>query len=387
MLPAPETDGQADRAQLDDIQQQIREKQSLLDKISGKERTLSGELRTIDNQLQEAQQKIEDYRRQVAENEQELQKTRGRIRTLKTQSAKNSAMLATRLRAIYKMGDLGYLAPLLSLSSQTGTRQQIMYLQQLAASDNDLLKQSESHIQAILKEQETLTQRKQNIVDAQKKIEQQSGEILARQKQKAALLASIQNDKQQNQKFIAELQRSATRLDTMIQKFDSIVPVVAPKATSSPGQNVTIPTDADAVVQAYKAYFRSNKGKLLWPVQGQIFTKYGRIQIGDTFTQYKGVDIRADIGTPFYAVFKGTIKFADWFDGYGNLIILDHGGEFFTLYAHASELLVKSGDIVDNRQMLGKVGDTDSIKGPHLYFEIRANGKPEDPQTWLAKLR
>jgi len=387
VIPAQETGGQAERKQLEDVQQQIRKKRSILDKISGKERSLLDELRAIDKQLQEAQQQLAEYRRQVAENEQDLQKITKRISALKTKNAQNSTMLATRLRAIYKMGDLGYLGPLLSLSSKADTRQQLMYLQQLAADDKELLKQSESHIQAILKEQEALNQRKRDIVEAQQKIEQQSGEILAQQKQKTALLAGIQNDKQQHQKLIEELQRSAMQLDKMIQKFESFVPAATPQATSAPEQKVTIPTDSNAVVQAYKQYFRSNKGKLLWPVQGQIFTKYGRIQIGDTFTQYKGVDIRADLGTPFYAVFNGTIKFADWFDGYGNLIIVDHGGEFFTLYAHASEILVASGDVVESRQVLGKIGDTDSVKGPHLYFEIRSSGTPEDPQKWLAKLR
>ncbi len=84
---------------------------------------------------------------------------------------------------------------------------------------------------------------------------------------------------------------------------------------------------------------------------------------------------------------KWKVKYADWFKGYGNLIILDHGGNYYTLYAHADQIQVNAGDQVDTRQVLGKVGDTDSVKGSHLYFEVRANGKPEDPQRWLAKLR
>lgn len=382
---AQETGGQAEREQLETIQQQLKEKQSTLDRITGKERTLLGELRAIEEQLNVARQQLEAYRQQLAENEAQLQQTQAKISTLKDQYAEQTAMLASRLRAIYKMGDLGYLAPLLSLSSQQNARQQLLYLQHLATSDKHLLKESETHIQAIVKEQAILEQRKQELVRSQKKIEQQSREILAQQQQKATLLSSIQNDKEQNLKFMQELQQSALQLDALIQDFEPTAPLL--EATSPPGPNVTIPSNAEAVAQSYARYFRSNKGKLLWPVQGQVFTRFGRIQIGDTFTQYKGVDIRAAVGTPFYAVFKGIIKYADWFDGYGNLIIVDHGGDFFTLYAHANELLVQSGDVVDSRQVLGKVGDTDSIKGPHLYFEIRANGKPEDPQAWLAKVQ
>lgn len=385
VFPMMEIYGQTEQEQLENIQQQLKEKQTTLEQIKGKEQTLLGELRTIEQRLKDAQRQLEEYRQQLANNERELQHTQDNMATLKTQYAENTALLAKRLRAIYKMGDLGYLGPLLSLSSQTDTQQQLIYLQKLAASDKQLLKKSESHIQAILKEQEILKQHRQNIVVAQKNIEHQSAEILAQQKQKTALLASIQTDKTQHLQFMQELQQSAARLDTLIQDLDSVG--APPEATTTPGPNVTIPPDAEAVAQAYSAHFRSNKGKLLWPVQGQIFTKFGKIKIDDTFTWYKGLDIRAAAGTPFYAVFKGTIKYADWFDGYGNLVIVDHGGNFFTLYARASELLVKSGDIVESRQVLGKVGDTDSIKGPHLYFEIRANGKPEDPQRWLAKVQ
>lgn len=78
--------------------------------------------------------------------------------------------------------------------------------------------------------------------------------------------------------------------------------------------------------------------------------------------------------------------YAGWFDGYGNLVVVDHGGDFYTLYAHADELLVKVGDVVETRQILGKVGDTDSIKGALLHFEVRASGKPQNPQLWLAKV-
>jgi murein hydrolase activator len=385
VLLAGEAVGQSEREQLETIQRQLQEKQRAAAQISGKERTLLGELRAIEARVKEAQHKLEEYRGQLADNEAELKRAEENIAAMRAEQSDKTAMLSTRLRALYKMGDLGYLGPLLSLSSHADTHQQLLYLHNLAAQDKALLTASEAHIQAILGEHDRLNQRKQAILEAQRQIEQHSAEVLAQQKQKTALLASIQNDKQQNQQFIEELQRSAARLDTMIQKFDSPAPA-ASKATTAPGERVNIPTDADKVVQAYNEVFRSNKGKLLWPVQGQILTKYGRIQIGDTYTQYKGVDIRADIGTPFYAVFKGTVKFADRFDGYGNLIILDHGGNFFTLYAHASELLVKTGDVVETRQTIGKVGDTDSIKGPYLYFEIRANGKPEDPQTWLAKL-
>ena len=83
------------------------------------------------------------------------------------------------------------------------------------------------------------------------------------------------------------------------------------------------------------------------------------------------------------AVADGAVIYADWFKGYGRLIILDHGGGYFTLYAHAAEIWARSGDSVSRGQVIGKVGDTGSLEGPQLYFELRHKGKPQDPLAWL----
>jgi septal ring factor EnvC (AmiA/AmiB activator) len=77
------------------------------------------------------------------------------------------------------------------------------------------------------------------------------------------------------------------------------------------------------------------------------------------------------------------VIYADWFKGYGHLIILDHGGGYFTLYAHASEIQARLGDSVSRGQVIGKVGDTGSLEGAQLYFELRHKGKPQDPLAWL----
>jgi septal ring factor EnvC (AmiA/AmiB activator) len=82
-------------------------------------------------------------------------------------------------------------------------------------------------------------------------------------------------------------------------------------------------------------------------------------------------------------VYAGHVVFTGWFKGYGNLIILDHGGDYYTLYAHVAEILVKEGDDVRQGQRIGTVGDTGSLAGPRLYFEVRHGGKPQDPSDWL----
>ena len=97
-----------------------------------------------------------------------------------------------------------------------------------------------------------------------------------------------------------------------------------------------------------------------------------------------GIDIGVPEGTSIVAVYAGQVLYTGWFRGYGNLIIVDHGGEYYTLYAHAAEIRVKEGDEVKQGQPIATVGDTGSLQGPLLYFEVRHAGRPQDPAQWLS---
>jgi murein DD-endopeptidase MepM/ murein hydrolase activator NlpD len=109
----------------------------------------------------------------------------------------------------------------------------------------------------------------------------------------------------------------------------------------------------------------------------QVHPRFG------TRTFKSGVDIEASDGTDVRAVYAGHVVYSGWFKGYGNLVILDHGHEYFTLYAHLTDVAVKEGDDVRQGQRLAGVGDSGSLAGPRLYFEVRYQGKPQDPEQWL----
>ena len=129
----------------------------------------------------------------------------------------------------------------------------------------------------------------------------------------------------------------------------------------------------------------SYKGKLPWPVKGKVIIGFGEqkdSQLGASI-QNKGIDIKSSFEESVYAVTSGKILYADWFQGYGKLILIDHGDEYCTIYAHLSEIFVKKGDIISTGHKIASVGDTCSIHGPELYFEIRHKGKPLNPMKWL----
>ena len=107
----------------------------------------------------------------------------------------------------------------------------------------------------------------------------------------------------------------------------------------------------------------------------------------ETYVQRKGIEIRAAQGSVIRSVFEGVVAFADWMRGYGLLAIVDHGEGYFTLYAHASKLLVNVGDAVRSNQPIGEIGDTGLTGQSTLYFEVRQKGEALDPLAWLAKRR
>jgi septal ring factor EnvC (AmiA/AmiB activator) len=133
--------------------------------------------------------------------------------------------------------------------------------------------------------------------------------------------------------------------------------------------------------------FAGRKGKLTAPADGPVSVGFGKVVNPkfNTVTIQNGVDIEAPAGAPVHAVAPGRVVHAGWFKGYGNLIIVDHGGGYHTLVAHLATMRTAMGEDVEAGEVLGTVGDSGSLKGPYLYFELREKGKPVDPRPWLAE--
>jgi len=131
--------------------------------------------------------------------------------------------------------------------------------------------------------------------------------------------------------------------------------------------------------------FQKRKGLLNHPVDGKVVAPFGPY----TNTRFgvqgfrSGIDIQARPGEPVRAVGSGRVLYADWFKGYGNMVIIDHGDHYYTVYAHVDELFKTKGTAVTDGDVIATVGDTGSMTGPKLYFEIRHHGKPQNPDQWL----
>jgi septal ring factor EnvC (AmiA/AmiB activator) len=190
----------------------------------------------------------------------------------------------------------------------------------------------------------------------------QSGE---KRKQREIVLARLREKKDVYIAVTRDLETSAKRLETVIEEQR--------KSNDS--------------VFADSAPFRDLKGLLPWPVDGRVTLGFGRIKNADshTYTRHRGLDFEAMVGTEIRAIHDATVVYSDWFRGYGKIVILSHGGGYNSVYAHCSEILVQKGDVVRAGLPVALAGETGSLKGPFLYFELREGGKPVDPALWLQR--
>lgn len=329
-------------------------------------------------QLQQLDQKLGKLKREKEANEEYLQETRLRLDGLRTEMAENQQqleqsrnLLKQRLRDLYRMSfRRPFLGGILDAQSFGDLTRKLKFEMILAEGNEKLLNQT-------VEEEERLTQKSDqwnNEENRKKKIlsvlGRQENTFSHDRKNRTVFLERIHRQKEDRERVIAELSQAAQDLQDKVSFF------------------LKEAQDAKAHQAAWVPGGRglgSNRGKLPWPVLGPLLQHFGKEKNAEfkEVVDNVGIQIQASAGTPIKAIAGGTVRFANWFKGYGKLVILDHGEGYYSLYAQAADLNVAEGDHVDPEQVLGTVGDTGSLVGTSLYFEIRKNGIPQNPVLWL----
>ncbi len=209
------------------------------------------------------------------------------------------------------------------------------------------------------------TRKKTRVADYKEQIKLTSRKRSTRKR----LLADIRSQKALELAAIDALTQAANDLDGKIKSLNSDMDAADVEKNISP------------------LAFSAHKGLLIMPVKGKIITLFGPYKNRKyNITNFRsGIDIKAEKGEPIRSIFQGKVLYSSWFKGYGNMIIIDHGNNYYTIYAHLEETFKSKGDAVETREVIATVGDTGSMEGAKLYFEVRHHGKPENPLEWLKK--
>jgi len=362
------------RQDLQEIKRAIATEKEKVGEDIRREKKISTELAKIRKQLEDKKKEAAKLQGQIDQSQRRIKQLNKEIVTSQSRLARAKMLLAARLRAIYKQGETGLTSLLVSANSLHQAALNLRYLQAIAHQDRQLIQNFQREIGSYREKKGEVNRQLLNLSSSQRALKAKQEEIAQDERQKRSLLAQVKSDKAISLQRISELQRSSAALQAFIVQLQEKMKSL--RASAARG--------AEAVY-LQGLHFASAKGKLAWPSRGELVASFGRQEHPryHTFTFNKGIDIAAPMGEEIKAVFEGVVLFADWFRGYGKMAIIDHGQGFFSLYAHASELVVKVGDKVSPRQVIGKVGDSGSPEGSWLHFEIRENGKPVDPLQWL----
>lgn len=349
---------------LEDVQRQIREEKKAINEISGKETDVLGELEGINRELVAKRDELRELNASVAALKKEVSSSDRRINGLEAEKKNLEARLVSRLRAMYKMGRGEAMEVLLSADpSSLGRRHK--YLTMIMDMDAELIDGYSATIASLESERRKKADSLGREDAARKAAASKKAEAEGLHRTKSALLNDIKNEKAKREGAVRELERAAAELTRLIDGLRS--------------------AKREADVPAGKG-LASMKGRLAMPADGQVVSRYGKVRHPkfQTVTFNNGITIESALGSPVKSVFDGKVVYVGWLKGYGQVLILDHDGGFYTLYAHLGKVTRDKGEEIARGGELGLVGDSGPEGRPGLYFEIRHKGVPRDPMDWLS---
>jgi septal ring factor EnvC (AmiA/AmiB activator) len=354
----------AKRQELEEVQRQAREKREAASRLKGQESQAMTQLRKTERALNLTRGRLNDLRKRREHLDAQLGVTRMDLQRNLNLLGEQRQKLGKRLRAMYKYGPARELEFLLSTESFGQLLARWDYLVMVAQQDRVLLESIRNRKEVV----ETLEQRLQtHLTQVQKTAKQTTGEnqrLVAQAQAKQSTVKQIQTQREAYEAAAAELERTAQSIKGLLARLEQ-------KSQIAP----------------YTGDFARGQGSLDWPVRGDVLGHFGQEhnpRFPNVVTPNNGMDISAPIGTPVRSVAKGRVDYtSEDYGTYGQMIIINHGDSYYTLYGHLSEISVKVGDEVSAGQVIGRSGDTGSLKGPILHFEVRRGAAALNPENWL----
>lgn len=354
---------------LSDIEKKLKKKKEELTQAELKENSTINQLNAIDRQLAEKQNEMSRLNRRLEQLQADALGMDGQLKKMNREMLSQEKLLRARLIALYKyQRSGGILRTAFSSQSYADLSQRTKYLTMIVRQDRAIIENlneartiAEQKKGALRENQEALEKTRARTLDTESQISKQK-------KDKAALLETVRSEKELYLAAVRELEQSSRQLQSLVDDLEKKLEQEQERFVPPPGKGLA-----------------TVKGSLPLPVSGKIISRFGSRTdpgLNTTFFQ-KGIEIEASPGEEIRAIYDGKVRYADWFKGYGNMMIVDHGDGYYSLSAHLSEMVKNVGEQVTAGEAIARAGDTGSLKGPCLYFELRYHGEPLDPLQWL----
>jgi septal ring factor EnvC (AmiA/AmiB activator) len=369
----------AKQNELGEVRRQLDEAKERASSARRREISLLAELEGIDRALAQKRAALQQFDRRIVQVEAELDALEGRRDRVVEDRVSQQAALSGRLETLAWLAAAPAAPPWASGATALARQRAVADLAGIARDDLDRLTRYDATADRLTVRQEAAARARRELVELRGAVDDERAQIAAQAERRRALLSETREDRATHERLAGELTDAARRLEALVRGLARRAPAQRVVARASPTSPAPAPGPAVGLGR--------ERGQLPWPAEGRVVTGFGREthpRFG-TETVRSGIDIEAVEGTPIRAVATGTVAYRGWLKGYGNLLVLDHGDGYYTLYAHASQILVDEGDQVKSGELVGRVGETGSVEGPRLHFEVRYQSRAEDPQLWLRR--
>jgi murein DD-endopeptidase MepM/ murein hydrolase activator NlpD len=372
------------QAEIDSTRKRLEQKRGLLRFQEVRAQDLEQQLAGTDRSIANVARSLDTLTVQVHSNERRLAWNQAQLDAAQATLRRHDDALRRRLVDAYERGDLGYVNVLFAATSFSDFVERWDDIRYLIAANERTIRERKAAEENVADAQRRLQDERVTLETSIQRQQQAKFQLAALAGQRAALVAAADRQRRSVAGEVAQLEEITAEqeaaLEELIRERQRIEAerraaeaAARRRAAQLAGREVPAETPPGA------------PGTFSWPVSGPITSPFGMRgdPFGRGFRMHEGIDIAAPMGATITAAAAGRVIFAGWYGGYGNAIVIDHGGQTSTLYGHCSQVFVAQGQDVQRGQAIGAVGSTGNSTGPHVHFEVRVNGVPVDPTSRL----
>lgn len=351
------------QARLDDLKRSIISLEKTLVARDKEKNSLQSELKKVELEVSHINRELRQLRKKITGLEEKLANLDKQEGVLQNAIALQSGAIVDQISAAYKLGNQEPIKLLLNQEDPQKIARVFKYYGYFLQARTEKIQRYMADVDALSEVIENINSQKLKLTKSRAALEDGQEKLRGRVKKRSGTLTKLQASLRTDKKKLGSLQKERGKLEEILSAVEEAV------------ADMTLPKNYQP--------FASRKGKLNWPLKGKVAHSYGSLRSGEL--RWEGWLISAKAGTAVNAVHNGRVVFSNYLRGFGLLIILDHGDGYMTLYAHNQELLKDTGDWVQSSEIVARAGDTGGLSNPALYFEIRKQGNPADPKSWLGK--
>jgi septal ring factor EnvC (AmiA/AmiB activator) len=362
VLPSAASDKSKKEKELKALQAKISKLQETIEVKQNTKSSYVTQLKKIERSIGNISQKISASKKKIFNKKSELSQLQKLKQKSKKKLSQENSTLARHVYSAYTLGQQEKIKLLFSQQDAGDLQRNLIYYQYFSNARVNLIKRVQENIDTLLKTESDINNTKQVLEASHQLLKDQKNQLKKNGSKRRDIISFLDKQLKKQGGILGKLQVDAKELESLINSIEDIlIASPEPRFDNRP--------------------FAKLRGQLPWPVKGRVKKLYGhQKQLSEL--RWQGVLIEAPVGRHVRAISRGRIAFADWLRGLGNIIIIDHGNSYLSLYGHNESLFKSAGEWVEAGDIIGSIGSSGGQKKPSLYFEIRKKGKPQNPTRW-----